>query len=154
MKINLISLIAAQLPVIAIAATVKNLVVFGDSNSGKQNNVKKNKTIFIYIVLFIDAGNSQRWSNGPIWSEYLSVGWNASLYSFAFSGSVCDNSMYNTISEEDRVPSLKDQMEYYYKLNLNLDPKETVYAFWFGNQDVFEMSKRHGKKSSIELDNE
>jgi hypothetical protein len=41
MKINLIPLIAIQLPAIAIAATVKNLVVFGDSNSGncrKQTN--------------------------------------------------------------------------------------------------------------------
>lgn len=47
-------------------------------------------------------------------------------------------------SIEDKTPSLKDQMEAYYNLNLNLKPEETVYAFWFGVQDIFEMSKRHG----------
>lgn len=52
--------------------------------------------------------------------------------------------MYNSIAQEDRVPSLRDQLEAYYNLNLNLKPEETVYAFWFGVQDVFEMSKRHG----------
>ncbi|KAL7314423.1 hypothetical protein PS15m_005994 [Mucor circinelloides] len=110
----------------AAASSIKNLVVFGDSNS--------------------DMGNSQRWSNGPVWSEYLAVGWNASLYSFAYSGSVCDTGMYNSIAQEDRVPSLRDQLEAYYSLNLNLKPEETVYAFWFGVQDVFEMSKRHGRQ--------
>ncbi|CAO0799720.1 unnamed protein product [Mucor circinelloides] len=110
----------------AAASSIKNLVVFGDSNS--------------------DVGNSQRWSNGPVWSEYLAVGWNASLYSFAYSGSVCDTGMYNSIAQEDRVPSLRDQLEAYYNLNLNLKPEETVYAFWFGVQDVFEMSKRHGRQ--------
>ncbi|KAI7890509.1 GDSL-like Lipase/Acylhydrolase-domain-containing protein [Mucor mucedo] len=124
MKFNLISFIALQLPVISLAATVKNLVVFGDSNS--------------------DVGNSQRWSDGSLWSEYLAAGWNASLYSFAYSGSVCDNAMFKSI--EDKTPSLKDQMEAYYNLNLNLKPEETVYAFWFGVQDIFEMSKRHGRQ--------
>lgn len=93
----------------------------------------------------IDVGNSQRWSDGPLWSEYLAVGWNASLYSFAYSGSVCDTGIYNSIAKENRVPSLRDQLEAYYNLNLNLKPEETVYAFWFGVQDVHEMSKRHGK---------
>ncbi|CAO0799721.1 unnamed protein product [Mucor circinelloides] len=54
--------------------------------------------------------------------------------------------MYNSIAQEDRVPSLRDQLEAYYNLNLNLKPEETVYAFWFGVQDVFEMSKRHGRQ--------
>lgn len=54
--------------------------------------------------------------------------------------------MYNSIEIEDRVPSLKDQMEAYYDLKLNLKPEETVFAFWFGVQDIYEMSKRHGKR--------
>jgi hypothetical protein len=93
----------------------------------------------------IDVGNSQRWSDGPVWSEYLAAGWNASLYSFAHSGSVCDSMMYKSIAEENKMPSLKDQMEAYYNLKLDLNPEETVYAFWFGNQDIYEMAKRHGK---------
>lgn len=126
MKINSITIFSLQLlPAIATAAAVKNLVVFGDSNS--------------------DVGNSQRWSDGPLWSEYLAAGWNATLHSFAYSGSVCDSSMYNSITAENRVPSLKDQLDNYYNLKLNFDPAETVYAFWFGTQDIFEMAKRHGK---------
>lgn len=105
--------------------------------------------IYFFFTQFryetIDVGNSQRWSDGPLWSEYLAVGWNASLYSFAYSGSVCDTGIYNSIPKENRVPSLRDQLEAYYNLNLNLKPEETVYAFWFGVQDVHEMSKRHGK---------
>ncbi|CEP19118.1 hypothetical protein [Parasitella parasitica] len=94
----------------------------------------------------LDVGNGQRWSNGPLWSEYLALGWNVSLYSFAYSGSVCDNGMYNSIAREDRVPSLKDQLEAYYNLDLDLKPQETVFAFWFGIHDVSEMAKRRGRK--------
>lgn len=54
--------------------------------------------------------------------------------------------MYNSIAKEDRVPSLKDQMEAYYNLKLDLKPEETVFGFWFGVQDIYEMSKRHGKQ--------
>ncbi|KAI8048264.1 hypothetical protein BDF21DRAFT_392998 [Thamnidium elegans] len=126
MKISIIAIAAIQLPILTFAATVKNLVIFGDSNS--------------------DVGNGQRWSNGPLWNEYLTAAWNASLYNFAYSGSVCDSNMYNSIAKEDRVPSLKDQMEAYYNLKLDLKPEETVYGFWFGVQDIYEMSKRHGKQ--------
>jgi hypothetical protein len=111
--------------------------------------------LFFFLIQLryeiIDVGNSQRWSDGPLWSEYLAVGWNASLYSFAYSGSVCDTGIYNSIAKEDRVPSLRDQLEAYYSLNLNLKPEETVYAFWFGVQDVYEMSKRHGKSFVLSL---
>ncbi|KAI8967895.1 GDSL-like Lipase/Acylhydrolase-domain-containing protein [Mycotypha africana] len=103
-------------------ASVKNIVVFGDSYS--------------------DVGNVQRWSNGPNWSEYLAAAWNSSLYNFAYSGAVCDSGKYKTMSkEENRSASLRDQLEAYYRLNLKLDPAETVYAFWIGVQDVFEMGK-------------
>jgi hypothetical protein len=37
-------------------------------------------------------------------------------------------------------------MEAYYNLKLDLKPEETVYGFWFGVQDIYEMSKRHGKQ--------
>jgi hypothetical protein len=145
MRLFSTSFLTLSLSAVTMAATVKNLVVFGDSNSGKKKiRLVGNQSDIILIHKTIDVGNGQRWSDGPLWSEFLAVGWNASLYSFAFSGSVCDNSIYNTIAEEDRVPSLRDQLEAYYNLNLNLNPEETVYAFWFGIQDVFEMAKRHG----------
>ncbi|OBZ83967.1 hypothetical protein A0J61_07985 [Choanephora cucurbitarum] len=96
-----------------MATAVKNLVVFGDFNP-----------------------------DHPNWSEYLALGWNASLYSFAFSGSVCDHNLYGSTSD---IPSLKDQLEAYYTLRLNLKPEETVYAFWIGTQDVLDMGRHVGK---------
>lgn len=84
---------------------------------------------------FIDVGNLQRLSNGPFWSEDLAVGWNASLYSFAFDGAVCDNGLFNDTSD-DALPSIVDQIEMYYNQQLNLEPSETVYAFWVGLNDI------------------
>ncbi|KAJ8663841.1 hypothetical protein O0I10_000115 [Lichtheimia ornata] len=101
---------------LASASGVKNLVVFGDS--------------------YADVGNLQRLSNGPFWSEDLAVGWNASLYSFAFDGAVCDNALFNDTSDDDALPSIVDQIEMYYNQQLNLEPSETVYAFWVGLNDI------------------
>ncbi|ORY92216.1 GDSL-like Lipase/Acylhydrolase-domain-containing protein [Syncephalastrum racemosum] len=97
-----------------VAQAAKHLVVFGDSYS--------------------DVGNLQRLTNGPLWSEDLAVGWNASLYSFAFDGAVCDNALFSDNSTY--VPSIRDQVEAYYNQQLDLDPEETIYAFWIGINDI------------------
>ncbi|ORX45907.1 hypothetical protein DM01DRAFT_1339863 [Hesseltinella vesiculosa] len=89
------------------SALVKNIVVFGDDYS--------------------DVGTGHRYSNGPLWSQQLAVGWDASLHSFAFSGSVCNASS---------SVSIVDQAEMYYQQHLELDPQYTIYAFWVGHADV------------------
>ncbi|CEG77446.1 hypothetical protein RMATCC62417_12196 [Rhizopus microsporus] len=122
MKINVV-LSLSQLSLLVLASEVKNIVIFGDSNS--------------------DVGNGQRWSNGPLWNEYLASSWNATLYNFAYSGSVCDNNMYPKTKQY--IPSFKDQVEGYYKLELNLNSSETVYGVWFGLHDINKMSKKKGK---------
>lgn len=47
MKISLFAFAALQIPVATFAATVKNLVIFGDSNSGKKKDkqTKKKKVL-------------------------------------------------------------------------------------------------------------
>ncbi|KAL1932510.1 hypothetical protein VTP01DRAFT_8188 [Rhizomucor pusillus] len=95
---------------------IENLVVFGDS--------------------FSDVGNFQRWTNGPVWSEDVAVGWNTSLYSFAYTGAACDNALFPNISQSDLMPSIRDQMELYYRLDLNLDPENTLFAIWVGVNDI------------------
>lgn len=105
---------------IAVAEVINNIVVFGDSYS--------------------DAGNNQRLTNGPLWSEDLAVGWNASLYSFAFSGAVCDNDMY--AKHNDYIPSITDQVEMYYKENLNLNTEETAIGFWVGLNDIYNIFEK------------
>lgn len=97
---------------------IKNIVVFGDSYS--------------------DVGNKQRLSNGPLWNEHLAVGWQASLYSFAFSGAVCDNDMYKQ-QEESYIPSIVDQVEMYYHQNISLKPEETAVIFWVGVNDIYKI---------------
>lgn len=81
-----------------------------------------------------DVGNLQRLTNGPLWNEHLAVGWNASLYSFAFDGAVCDNALFSDNSTY--TPSIRDQIEAYYNQQLDLDPEETIYAFWIGINDI------------------
>ncbi|KAI8380991.1 GDSL-like Lipase/Acylhydrolase-domain-containing protein [Radiomyces spectabilis] len=111
-----VSLALLQIP-LCLAASIKNLVVFGDSYS--------------------DVGNSQRWSNGPLWSENVAAGWNASLFSFAYSGAVCDNNLYpEPVDTNEWIPSIKDQIEAYYNLQLNHDPEETAFAIWVGVNDI------------------
>ncbi|KAI9362316.1 GDSL-like Lipase/Acylhydrolase-domain-containing protein [Pilaira anomala] len=100
-----------------LAEVINNIVVFGDSYS--------------------DVGNSQRLTNGPVWSEDLAVGWNASLYSFAFSGAVCNNSYYEP--QLPFIPSVTDQVEMYYKQDLNLNVEETAIIFWIGINDIFQI---------------
>ncbi|KAI9487226.1 MAG: GDSL-like Lipase/Acylhydrolase-domain-containing protein [Benjaminiella poitrasii] len=109
--------------------TIKNIVVFGDSYS--------------------DVGNGQRLTNGPLWSEHLAVGWNASLYSFAFSGAVCNNDMY---SDQNDIPSIVDQVEIYYKQHLDLNKDETVFIFWVGVNDIYKIFEEN--KSSNEVEKE
>ncbi|KAI9305100.1 GDSL-like Lipase/Acylhydrolase-domain-containing protein, partial [Cunninghamella echinulata] len=126
MSLLLFSLIILYISV--CLAKVENLVVFGDSYS--------------------DVGNVQQNSNGPLWSENLAVAWNASLYSFAFSGSTCDDSNKMTST----APSIVDQIEMYYNQQLNLEPENTVYAFWIGYSDLHNMIKKNDKEYDKVLD--
>lgn len=82
----------------------------------------------------IDAGNHQKLTNGPLWSQNLATSWDASLYSFAFSGAVCSNRMYST---KQFIPSIEDQIEIYYNQSLQLNPEETITIFWVGVNDIY-----------------
>jgi hypothetical protein len=103
--------------------------------------------------LTLDTGNHQRLSNGPLWNENLAVGWNASLYNFAFSGAVCDNTMYKNADTAHYIPSIVDQVEMYYKQNLNLKPEESVIIFWVGVNDINNIfEKNKDDRTKIEAD--
>lgn len=130
MRKSLLSLLAVSTLVTA-QEVIKNIVVFGDSYS--------------------DVGNKQRLTNGPLWSEDLAVGWNASLYSFAFSGAVCNNDMYpEQDKKEEYIPSITDQVEMYYKENLRLKKEETVFIFWVGVNDVYKIFDNEDDTEIIE----
>lgn len=112
--------------------TINNIVVFGDSYS--------------------DVGNKQRLTNGPLWSEDLAVGWNASLYSFAFSGSVCNNDMYPAQKGADYIPSITDQVEMFYNERLNLNSTETVFIYWVGVNDVYKIFENEDNADNLEAE--
>ncbi|CAO3625680.1 unnamed protein product [Cunninghamella blakesleeana] len=122
LKIKYMNLIKSLL---VFVSRVENIVVFGDSYSG---NIKQN-------------------SNGPLWSENLAVAWNASLYSFSFSGATCNNKITSST-----VPSIVDQIEMYYNQNLSLEPENTVYAFWVGYADLHKMIEENDKDYDKVLD--
>ncbi|KAG1464501.1 hypothetical protein G6F46_003004 [Rhizopus delemar] len=112
-----------------LAEAIKNIIVFGDSYS--------------------DVGNYQRLTNGPLWSENLAAAWDASLYSFAFSGAVCNNSVYPKQTSKQYIPSIEDQLEMYYHQNLNLNPQETVVAIWVGVNDIYKtFEMREGEQQA------
>ncbi|ORZ25124.1 hypothetical protein BCR42DRAFT_399424 [Absidia repens] len=118
-----ITLSLLPIGILAASKTV-NFVVFGDSYS--------------------DVGNFQRWTNGPIWSEHVATGWNASLHSFAYSGALCHNpDPTNNMTATYHTPSIEDQVEFYYQQHLDLDPTETVFAFWFGVNDIHQIYKEN-----------
>lgn len=83
-------------------------------------------------------------TNGPLWSENLAAAWDASLYSFAFSGAVCNNSVYPKQTSKQYIPSIEDQLEMYYHQNLNLNPQETVVAIWVGVNDIYKTFEMRG----------
>ncbi|KAI9019562.1 hypothetical protein CLU79DRAFT_240706 [Phycomyces nitens] len=124
-----ISLVVAllQLPLACLGDIVKNLVVFGDSN----------------------AGNFQRWTNGPVWSEDLAVGWNATLHSFAYTGATCDRARFSSVMRHDDSPSIKDQVEMYYHQSFNHNPEETVYAIFVGASDIHKSFQQKVNSTSI-----
>lgn len=130
--LTLTVLSAAAAATLAKEETIKNIVVFGDSYS--------------------DVGNHQRLTNGPVWSEHLAVGWNASLYSFAFSGAVCNNDMYP--NDSNFIPSITDQVEMFYnQKNLReLDMEETAIIFWVGVNDVFKMFEKNGNDNTAAME--
>ncbi|KAI8137463.1 hypothetical protein BJV82DRAFT_338378 [Fennellomyces sp. T-0311] len=46
------------------------------------------------------------------------------------------------------MPSIKDQIEMYYNEHLDLEPSETVYAFWIGLNDI-EMAFKQGNSTEL-----
>lgn len=135
----------------AMEINVNNLVVFGDSYSGMQfcrTIQNKNKRQCVYDCL--DVGNFHRWANGPVWSENVAVGWNAALYSLAYTGAACDNALFPNVS--DLMPSLRDQIEMFYNLGLNMDPEDTVFAVWVGMNDIKKTYEQQGLGKSRKLE--
>ncbi|KAI8060334.1 hypothetical protein BC940DRAFT_312119 [Gongronella butleri] len=109
-----------------VAAVIKDIVVFGDDYS--------------------DVGSGQKYTNGPLWSQQLAVGWEATLHSFAYSGSVCNGTLGKSLS------SIVDQTESYYHKELSLDPQSTIYAFWAGHQDLRAMVDAGNDDYSLVVD--
>ncbi|KAL0082845.1 hypothetical protein J3Q64DRAFT_1642291, partial [Phycomyces blakesleeanus] len=56
--------------------------------------------------------------------------------------------LYSNVSS-DTPPSIRDQIEMYYREQMNHDPLETVYAFWVGVSDIQKTIQDHGKYTYI-----
>ncbi|CAO3599850.1 unnamed protein product [Absidia cylindrospora] len=109
--------------------------------------MKLRDTHIFFLLSSIHVGNRQQSSNGPVWSQDLAVGWNASLYSFAFNGATCDQSTHSDTINTSSItpPTIVDQIEMYYQQKLKLAPEDTIYAFWVGYTDIHNMVQKNSE---------
>ncbi|KAG9287036.1 hypothetical protein G9A89_023000 [Geosiphon pyriformis] len=81
-----------------------------------------------------------RFSNGPVWPEYLSQRWNASLIDLAFGGAVIDNDVNFTLGYTPKglvIPGIAQQIDSFLATNLpqQLDITKTLVTTWGAGND-------------------
>jgi thermolabile hemolysin len=108
----------------ASAATYRNLVVFGDSLSDAGNLFGKLGTT---STLYPEG----RFSNGPVWAEYLANHLDANLIDFAYAGArTGDSTLIPGLKTQ--VSDLKSILQLYPAL---LGPR-TLFVIWAGSNDL------------------
>lgn len=133
-------------------ASIESMLVFGDSLSDSGRLGRKSKDLLVPKCKYWN----NRFSNGPVWNEYLSVaaGWN--LYNYAVGGSGTSkevgggflgwlhylNPFTIKSSFQDVVLTpLLDQIEDYARDQSSgkttLDPSETLVSIWAGPNNYF-----------------
>ncbi|OMJ13366.1 Thermolabile hemolysin, partial [Smittium culicis] len=71
---------------LSVSAASKRLIVFGDSLSDI-GNVDRAKNVIPWVP--------GRFSNGPMWNEYLAYNNNYTLINYAYGGATCNNTFIN-----------------------------------------------------------
>ncbi|KAI8327766.1 GDSL lipase/esterase [Choanephora cucurbitarum] len=90
------------------------------------HHIDKNSTLSFYP----DQG--QRYSNGPLWIEYLANQFNASLYDFARSGATSNNSLIFRSTQD-----VNAQITAYNQSDVIQQSKsDALYCFWIGVNDI------------------
>ncbi|KAG9300210.1 hypothetical protein G9A89_002656 [Geosiphon pyriformis] len=114
----------------ALRKKFNKLVVFGDSYSDNGNAYK-----LAGPDLLTDDYYQGRYSNGPVWPEYLAGFLGAKINDFAYAGASTDNEVIQGFLEVNgtkvEVPGLKQQVEAYKDtLKFGTDLNKTLVATW------------------------
>ncbi|PVU92952.1 hypothetical protein BB559_003524 [Furculomyces boomerangus] len=107
----------------SLAQTQPNphLIVFGNSLSDVNN-----RNVFSEYVSPIPYWHG-RFSNGPVWNEYLAYFSNYTLINFAVGGAVSNDTFVNSISGQNiTLPSANDQVDLYQSVFGNLITNKTA----------------------------
>ncbi|KAF9180654.1 hypothetical protein BGZ51_006059 [Haplosporangium sp. Z 767] len=110
------------------------MVVFGDSFSDTGNVYSLSKGTWPRPSLYHDG----RFSNGPVWTDYVSQERQFNLTNFAYGGATTDSEVvqgYSGSKADIPVPGFIQQIESYSKQPL--DPASTVFVVNFQGNDFF-----------------
>ncbi|KAI8089526.1 SGNH hydrolase-type esterase domain-containing protein [Halteromyces radiatus] len=93
-------------------------------------------TLYVYGDSYSDTTNTNRKTNGPVWSEVVAKGWGLQLQSYATLGSrTCRASDINS-------PSIAGQVEQYRRSKtLEEQTQKDVHAFFIGITDITNSTK-------------
>ncbi|TPX65377.1 hypothetical protein SpCBS45565_g05184 [Spizellomyces sp. 'palustris'] len=108
-----------------------SFVVFGDSWSDTGNTFALTNKTWPTAAYY-----QGRFSNGPLWLEYLTESRKVDLQDYAFGGATTNNTLvqgYTGSASNIAVPSVIDQVATYLP---HFSPNN-VHAFWAGGNDVF-----------------
>ncbi|PVV05289.1 hypothetical protein BB560_000196 [Smittium megazygosporum] len=100
---KLAGLFTLAMATVSVAAKKSYMVVFGDSLSDIGNRGTKGQVIPYF---------SGRFSDGPLWNEYVAAKNNYTLLNFAYAGSVSNNTLVKDFAKKDvKFPSLAQQVD-------------------------------------------
>ncbi|KAF9110235.1 hypothetical protein BGX27_006627 [Mortierella sp. AM989] len=131
-------------------ASIKNMIVFGDSFSDTGNVFQLTNHTWPRPTYYPDG----RFSNGPVWTDHVTVNQNLNLTNYAFGGATTDSKTvqgYSGSEADVPVPGFIQQIEDYFltgkRQSMTIEDLEsTLFAVSFqGNDYLF------GKEVSTEV---
>ncbi|ETS87122.1 hypothetical protein PFICI_00950 [Pestalotiopsis fici W106-1] len=130
---------------------LQKLFVFGDSYS----RISFNATGPQPSVSNPYGNNGSTSANGPNWVNYITGTYNESLiltYDFALSGAVVNNSIVSSNTRPDLVNEFKVNFVGAYGNASGLfNPERSIFAFWFGINDVNISYNSRGRDTYAEI---
>ncbi|KAJ3574624.1 hypothetical protein NP233_g1638 [Leucocoprinus birnbaumii] len=124
-------------------SSFSNIVTFGDSytDGGKHNG----SALSPPVLTKPNPSAGGRYTNGPVWAEYLAEAAGAKLMDYAVTGAVVDNGQWPTVDSTTPNDLLTQANNFIGQFN-KLDATKTLYVLFFGIQD-YVLSLNNGNSS-------
>ncbi|KAF9468024.1 hypothetical protein BDZ94DRAFT_1246970 [Collybia nuda] len=112
-------------------AQYRTLVAFGDSYT--DGGIRTGAPLLPAILTPPSPKAGGRTTNGPVWAEGLTMDTGATIMDYAVGGAVTDAKLWPSKST---ASDFKTQVSLFTSQNNNLNPNTTLYAVFFGINDV------------------